>query len=112
MSYDYAERMPIEFDNESKRQDSSVPKAKSGPAISFSQDKALSNTGKASTVSWILILMVLLPGAGVLIGISQIQEARASASRGKPWSAAHVQSLYFATIFGLLFTIGFGILLI
>jgi hypothetical protein len=112
MSYDYAEGMPVEFNNESKRPESSVPKANSGPAISFSQDKALSNTGKASTVSWILILMVLFPGVGVLIGIFQIQEARASASRGKPWSAAHTQSLYFATIVGLLFTIGFGLLLV
>lgn len=104
--------MPIEFDNESRPRRSDKPRVETGPAISFSQDKALSNSGKTSTISWILILLVILPVAGILIGLFQIQEARQSASRGKPWSAPHVQGLYAATVFSVLLTVGFGLLLI
>lgn len=108
----YAFAMPIEFDNKSRPQRTDKPKVETGPAISFSQDKALSNSGKTSTISWVLILLVILPVAGILIGLFQIQEARQSASRGKPWSTSHVQGLYAATMFSVLLTVGFGLLLI
>lgn len=104
--------MPIEFDNESRPRRTDKPKVEIWPAISFSQDKALSNSGKTSTISWVLILLVILPVAGILIGLFQIQEARQSASRGKPWSTSHVQGLYAATMFSVLLTVGFGLLLI
>lgn len=104
--------MPIKFNNESRHQKSDIPVAGNGPSISFSQDKALSNSGKASTISWILILLVIIPIAGILIGLFQIQEARQSASRGKPWSSAHTQGLYVATILSVVLTMGLGLLLI
>lgn len=108
----YHRFVPIEFDNQSPRRQSEKPSAVSGPSISFSQEKALSNSGKTSTISWVLILILILPIAGILIGVSQIQEAKHSASRGEPWSAGHVQGLYFATALSVILTLGFGLLLL
>jgi len=104
--------MPIEFDNESRSRVPKTSKGDIGPAISFSQDKALSNSGKTSTISWVLILLMVLPVAGILIGVFQIQEARQAKSRGNPWSVSHVQGLYVATIFGIIMTIGLGLFLL
>lgn len=102
--------MPIEFNNESQSQRPGTQRSEAAPAISFSQDKALANSAKASTISWVLILLILLPVAGVMIGIFQIQEARQAASRGNPWNTGYVQGLYVATGVGLAMTVLVGLL--
>jgi len=112
MPHWYDRAMPIEFDNESRPRHLKTPSTENGPSITFSQDKALSNSGKTSTISWILILILILPVAGILIGVFQIQEAKHSVTRGEPWSSGHVQGLYFATAFSVIVTLGFGLLLL
>ena len=75
--------MPIEFNNTSRGQNASGNLQKrSEPAIQFSQSIAPSSPPEASGFAWLLVLVLLVPFIGLILGLVMLQDSRHSAARG------------------------------
>lgn len=91
--------VPIEFNNTSRGQNVSENSQKrSEPAIQFSQSIAPSNPPAAAGFAWLLVLVLVVPFIGLLLGLVMLQDARHSAARGNKPSVVNRSVIVIAIV--------------
>lgn len=75
------------------------------PSIQFSQDLAPSHGPRYSNLGWLLLLLIVWPFVGFVLGLQQIQDARHSRIRGNPRPVTFVAALYVATLASFLLSV-------